>query len=139
MVTSSTGSSARSRKTADKSPAKATAGKAPAAAKKATPAAKAVKPGAARTAAQTVAKTSPAKTSPAKATPAKSAKPPAAKASTTAKPRSRSKAPTPEQRYKMTQEAAYYLAEKGGFAGDAAEYWIRAEAQIDTLLAGKRG
>ncbi|HKB58613.1 MAG TPA: DUF2934 domain-containing protein [Gallionellaceae bacterium] len=44
---------------------------------------------------------------------------------------------SPEQRYRMTQEAAYFLAEKSGFAGNAADYWIRAEAQLSILLAAK--
>jgi hypothetical protein len=46
-------------------------------------------------------------------------------------------APTPEQRYRMVQEAAYYIAEKNGFAGGAMDYWIAAEAQIEALLSGK--
>lgn len=42
---------------------------------------------------------------------------------------------TPEQRYRMTQEAAYYIAEQRGFTpGDPAEDWARAEAQIDEML-----
>ncbi len=46
--------------------------------------------------------------------------------------------PNPEQRYRMIQEAAYYLAEKHGFAGGAMDYWIAAEAEIDVLLSGKK-
>ncbi|HAF01286.1 MAG TPA: DUF2934 domain-containing protein [Methylophilaceae bacterium] len=35
------------------------------------------------------------------------------------------------ERYKMIEVAAYYLAEKNGFAGDAASYWIAAEMEFD--------
>lgn len=42
-----------------------------------------------------------------------------------------------EQRYKMIQDAAYYLAEKSGFSGNTADHWIRAEKQIDALLKAK--
>ena len=37
---------------------------------------------------------------------------------------------TPEHRYRMIEVAAYYLAEKDGFAGSPVEYWIAAELQI---------
>lgn len=37
---------------------------------------------------------------------------------------------TPEQRYKMVEVAAYYLAEKDGFSGSPVDYWIAAEIQI---------
>jgi hypothetical protein len=33
-------------------------------------------------------------------------------------------------RYKMIEVAAYYLAEKDGFAGSPVEYWIAAESQF---------
>jgi alpha-beta hydrolase superfamily lysophospholipase len=42
-----------------------------------------------------------------------------------------------EARYKMIEEAAYYLAEQRGFSGNSADYWITAEAQINQQL-GKR-
>ncbi|HCX33539.1 MAG TPA: hypothetical protein DHV08_08265 [Rhodocyclaceae bacterium] len=42
---------------------------------------------------------------------------------------------TPEQRYRMIAEAAYYLAEKRGFVGgDMAADWLQAEAEIDRKL-----
>ncbi len=45
---------------------------------------------------------------------------------------------TPEQRYRMIAEAAYYLAEKRGFAGgDMAADWLQAEAEIDRKLQGQ--
>jgi hypothetical protein len=43
---------------------------------------------------------------------------------------------TEEQRRRMIAEAAYYLAQRRGFAaGDAAADWLAAEAQIDRMLA----
>lgn len=41
---------------------------------------------------------------------------------------------SPEERYRMIAEAAYYRAEKRGFAGDMAEDWREAEAEIDRVL-----
>ncbi len=42
---------------------------------------------------------------------------------------------TPEERYRMIAEAAYFLAEKRGFVGgDVAEDWLAAEAEIDRIL-----
>jgi len=35
------------------------------------------------------------------------------------------------ERYKMIELAAYYMAEKNGFAGNAADYWIAAEVVIN--------
>ena len=35
------------------------------------------------------------------------------------------------ERYKMIEVAAYYMAEKSGFAGNAADYWIAAEIVIN--------
>ena len=37
----------------------------------------------------------------------------------------------PEERYKMIQEAAYYIAERHGFNGDSAYFWSQAEAEIN--------
>ncbi|MBI1173654.1 MAG: DUF2934 domain-containing protein [Sideroxydans sp.] len=68
-------------------------------------------------------------------------KPAAAKTAKTTekKPAAASKksTPSPEQRYKMIQEAAYFLAEKNSFAGCSMDYWVTAEAQINVLLSGK--
>ncbi len=46
-------------------------------------------------------------------------------------------APTGEQRYRMIQDAAYFIAEKNGFAGSSMDYWIAAEAEINVMLSGK--
>lgn len=42
---------------------------------------------------------------------------------------------SPEQRYQMIAEAAYYRAERRGFIiGDTAQDWLDAEAEIDRIL-----
>lgn len=41
------------------------------------------------------------------------------------------------ERYKMIEVAAYYIAEKNGFAGHAADYWVAAEKEIDKKSAKK--
>lgn len=46
-------------------------------------------------------------------------------------------APSPEQRYRMVQDAAYFLAEKNGFQGGAMDYWIAAEIEVAAALSGK--
>jgi hypothetical protein len=43
-------------------------------------------------------------------------------------------APSPEQRYRMIEVAAYFLAEKNSFAGSSLDYWVAAEAQIDGMI-----
>ena len=45
---------------------------------------------------------------------------------------------TPEERYRMVAEAAYYHAERHGFKGDPVLDWIAAEKQIEALLSGKK-
>jgi hypothetical protein len=41
---------------------------------------------------------------------------------------------TDEERYRMIQESAYYIAEKAGFKGDNVQYWLEAEKEIKNLL-----
>ena len=78
-----------------------------------------------------------------KKSPAKKAAPKAAAKKTVAKvapkaaaPAAASKKPAvnPEQRYKMIEEAAYYIAERHGFNGDSAYFWSLAEAEINAKL-----
>ena len=38
---------------------------------------------------------------------------------------------SPEERYKMIEQAAYFIAERHGFNGDSAYFWSLAEAEID--------
>ena len=101
-----------------------------------------------------VAKKPPAKTA-SKATPAKAATPkprvakpatpkakvekqPAAKSATAKSKASKGNGATPitpEQRYRMICDAAYFRAERRGFiGGNPAEDWTAAEAEIDSLL-----
>ncbi|MGX8883087.1 DUF2934 domain-containing protein [Methylovorus sp. SPW-M1] len=65
-----------------------------------------------------------------KTTPKKTATAKAASAKTKSSPRKISA----EERYKMTEVAAYFLAERNGFKGNPVEYWEQAEAQISQLL-----
>lgn len=39
-----------------------------------------------------------------------------------------------EERYRMVEVAAYFLAERNHFKGNPVEYWSQAEAQISSLL-----
>lgn len=45
--------------------------------------------------------------------------------------------PGPEERYRMVQQAAYFIAERNGFNGNPMDFWSAAEAQIATMLSGK--
>ncbi len=45
--------------------------------------------------------------------------------------------PSPEQRYRMIEVAAYFLAERNSFAGSSLDYWVAAEAQIDGMMGEK--
>jgi Protein of unknown function (DUF2934) len=45
---------------------------------------------------------------------------------------------SPEQRYKMVQDAAYFIAERNGFKAGSMDYWIAAEAEITALLSSKK-
>ena len=43
---------------------------------------------------------------------------------------------TPEERYRQVAEAAYYIAEKRGFApGNPSDDWYQAEAEVDGKTA----
>jgi hypothetical protein len=94
----------------------------------ATPATAAPKKAAAKPAAPKKAVTAPKKA----ASPAKAAvKPKTVGRAAKAKP-----AASPEQRGNYIEVAAYYIAERRGFApGDPLEDWAQAEAEIDRLLA----
>lgn len=76
---------------------------------------------------------------------AKTSKPAAAKKTsatgTTAKKSAPRKTAAPargkmsaEERYRMVEVAAYFLAERNHFAGNPVEYWSAAEKQISQLL-----
>ena len=74
----------------------------------------------------------PAAAKPVAAAPKKAAAPKAP-----AKPRAKKAAVSPEERYRMIQDAAYYIAEKHGFTGDNHAFWLQAEQEIDAKLAAK--
>jgi hypothetical protein len=42
--------------------------------------------------------------------------------------------PTPEERYRMVETAAYFIAERSGFRGDSIAHWTAAELEIAALL-----
>jgi Protein of unknown function (DUF2934) len=66
------------------------------------------------------------------------AKKPAAKtAATREKPATTQKRvtnPTPEERYRMVETAAYFIAEQHGFQGRSDEHWAQAEREIAAKL-----
>lgn len=41
---------------------------------------------------------------------------------------------TPEERYRMVQTAAYFIAERNGFQGYPADHWLLAELEIAARL-----
>lgn len=41
---------------------------------------------------------------------------------------------TPEDRYRMVQTAAYFIAERNGFQGCSSEHWAAAEIEITRML-----
>ncbi|MBU0679009.1 MAG: DUF2934 domain-containing protein [Verrucomicrobia bacterium] len=72
-------------------------------------------------------------------------KAPAAKSTvkkTTTKPSAKKAKPaavrsvSPQERYRMIELAAYYIAEKNGFGNDNHAYWVQAEKEIDAQLKG---
>lgn len=79
----------------------------------------------------------PARKVPAKKTPAKitSVSKPAVKKSASVKPVAEQAAkPTPEERYRMVETAAYFIAERSGFRGCTTEHWAAAEIEIAARL-----
>ena len=41
---------------------------------------------------------------------------------------------SPEERYRLVQDAAYFIAERDGFQGSSVDYWHRAEREIAQQL-----
>jgi hypothetical protein len=68
---------------------------------------------------------------------AESAKKPAAKKPAVAKKTTAAKARKigAEERYKMIEVAAYYIAENNNFQGSAIDFWIAAEEEISKKLS----
>jgi hypothetical protein len=72
------------------------------------------------------------------AAPAAAIKPAAVKpAATPVATKPAAKKITAEERRRMIEEAAYYIAERSGFSSDSAADWDKAVAQIDAELARK--
>ena len=63
---------------------------------------------------------------------------PAVKKAAVANAKSATKKPapatTPEERYRMVETAAYFIAERHGFQGNSAEHWADAEKEIADRL-----
>jgi hypothetical protein len=43
--------------------------------------------------------------------------------------------PSAQERYRMVETAAYYIAERSNFQGNAVEHWAQAELEISTKLS----
>ena len=61
-------------------------------------------------------------------------KKPAAKKATAKKPYSKARNIGGEERYRMVEVAAYYIAERNGFKGSSTDYRIAAEAEIAKVI-----
>lgn len=92
-----------------------------------------VKPETSKTAATKSSK--PAKATVAKAKPAAAKSP--AKKTTAVKSNGGARKISAEERYRMTEVAAYFVAEHNSFAGNPVDFWIAAEAQISSMLKAK--
>ena len=73
-----------------------------------------------------------------KTTAAKTAKKPAAAAKKTAAPKVAAPKVSPEERQKMIEREAYFIAEKQGFQGDPHAHWVEAVKKVDAMLAKKK-
>jgi DTW domain-containing protein YfiP len=85
---------------------------------------------------------SPAKKTASKATVKKSAqkkpaatKTPAAKTTTAKTSTTKVRKISAEERYKMIEVAAYYIAEHNHFQGSAIDFWIAAEQEVNKKIA----
>ena len=77
------------------------------------------------------------KTSPAKKAAAKTAAPKtASKSAAPRKKATKSSVITSEERYRMIETAAYYIAEKNGFNTNHMDHWLAAELEVDAKLNG---
>ncbi len=61
-------------------------------------------------------------------------KKPAAKKPAAKKATPKARKISPEERYKMVEVAAYYIAEHHQFKGNAIDFWIAAEEEINKKL-----
>lgn len=74
------------------------------------------------------------KTTVAKKTTPKTTAEKSAKSASTRKKISKPAIITSEERYKMIEVAAYYIAEKSGFGHQHMDYWLQAEQEINAKL-----
>ena len=99
-----------------------------------------VKPETSKTATPKAASAAKKSSKPAKATVAKTkpatAKSPATK-TTAVKSNGGARKISAEERYRMTEVAAYFVAEHNSFAGNPVDFWIAAEAQVSAMLGKK--
>jgi hypothetical protein len=79
----------------------------------------------ATTAKKTTAKPAAKKTAAPKKTPAKK---------TVSKKATKARSIGGEERYRMIEVAAYYIAERNNFKGSSTDYWIAAEAEIAKVI-----
>jgi hypothetical protein len=103
-----------------------------AAAKKAVASKAAAKPKAEKAVAAPAKKTVAKKAAASAKKPAAEKKAPAKKA--TAPKKAKKMSYTPEDRYRMVQTAAYFIAERNGFQGCSSEHWAAAEIEISRML-----
>lgn len=73
-----------------------------------------------------------------KATGKKAEKKTAAKKTAARKAAPKPRVISAEERFNMIQTAAYYIAERNGFAGDSSRFWVEAELEIEQRLANER-
>lgn len=59
----------------------------------------------------------------------------AAKATTTKTSTTKARKISAEERYKMIEVAAYYIAEHNHFQGNAIDFWIAAEEEVSKKIA----
>lgn len=79
-------------------------------------------------------KTTPAKKAAPKAATPKTAKPATAKPATTRKRTVKTPIITSDERYRMIEVTAYYIAERSGFGDNHLDHWLAAEKEIDSQL-----
>lgn len=80
-------------------------------------------------------------TTPKKKAPKKAVKKTVAKKAAAQKPAAKKSASnvspiSAEDRYKMIEQAAYFLAERHHFQADPAAIWVQAEKEVDARIAG---
>lgn len=65
----------------------------------------------------------------------KAAAPVCCSSSSTSDKKACKKSVSPEERKKMVEMAAYYIAERHGFKGDSHQHWAQAEKEVEAMLS----